>query len=603
MLKISGNSLSAGSERMMAEANSMLLAASLPSGLGMGAGISSIMGVSEAGTIHARLLHTDPASAQQTLGKFAQHIGWMGKTFSALNTFASVQDMTSQLGLESADIGYRPLLESHAFEDEPATDYQPLSYLPPVVMLGGSLDGAVSEILGINTGVIAEATLQWTSLAETAAELVGELTSVAAAISGENEGAAIEAGVSKIGNAIASAQAFAANASVMAAKTGLLEAGALSSQATAVALAAAAKAIPEPTARVAMEQAALQTLRTSLQTAVDASLPGQGSMMEPGTANGGGSVETGLAGNAGIGKSYSTSGVAWPEAMLEAARRGALGPGSFGVVDGQLQPLQGLGLAPHEADAVRQAAQAHLGQVAQHAGLPMNLGDLGTDAASTLAPGAGVGAVPGGVGALPSVGGGAGAGGVLPAGVGGVGSVGAAGSPGVAGLGMGAVPMTGRGRGAVAGDGGNAPNLGRLPQSGVLGGRLGGAGMSGAGGGALGAGSLGQAGAGAMRGAGGIGGIGGGVPGAGSAGGAGGAGAGATGGAAGGTGGATANGANKGGMRMMPGMMGGAGAGNGNGRGTIKTVTTKIEAEPNRRALLHPLPPAVPGVIGAWVRD
>ncbi|APT93055.1 hypothetical protein CPHO_09350 [Corynebacterium phocae] len=52
------------------------------------------------------------------------------------------------------------------------------------------------------------------------------------------------------------------------------------------------------------------------------------------------------------------------------------------------------------------------------------------------------------------------------------------------------------------------------------------------------------------------------------------------------------------------GMAGGArGNQNKNKRGQIHAVTTKIEAEPNRRALLGKLPPAVPGVIGAWVRE
>ncbi|WP_157105776.1 hypothetical protein [Corynebacterium phocae] len=51
-------------------------------------------------------------------------------------------------------------------------------------------------------------------------------------------------------------------------------------------------------------------------------------------------------------------------------------------------------------------------------------------------------------------------------------------------------------------------------------------------------------------------------------------------------------------------MAGGArGNQNKNKRGQIHAVTTKIEAEPNRRALLGKLPPAVPGVIGAWVRE
>lgn len=52
---------------------------------------------------------------------------------------------------------------------------------------------------------------------------------------------------------------------------------------------------------------------------------------------------------------------------------------------------------------------------------------------------------------------------------------------------------------------------------------------------------------------------------------------------------------------MMP-MMG-AGHGQGDKRGKVKTVTTAVEQDQNRRALLGEVPPSVPGVIGAWVRD
>lgn len=52
---------------------------------------------------------------------------------------------------------------------------------------------------------------------------------------------------------------------------------------------------------------------------------------------------------------------------------------------------------------------------------------------------------------------------------------------------------------------------------------------------------------------------------------------------------------------MMP-LMAGAGRGGGQDR-RIKSVTSKVERDPNRRDLLGEPPAALPGVIGAWARE
>ena len=49
-------------------------------------------------------------------------------------------------------------------------------------------------------------------------------------------------------------------------------------------------------------------------------------------------------------------------------------------------------------------------------------------------------------------------------------------------------------------------------------------------------------------------------------------------------------------------MMGGAGRG-GDGEKRIKSVTTQVERDPNRRDLLGESPAVVPGVIGDWARE
>mgnify|MGYP007059302690 FL=1 len=52
---------------------------------------------------------------------------------------------------------------------------------------------------------------------------------------------------------------------------------------------------------------------------------------------------------------------------------------------------------------------------------------------------------------------------------------------------------------------------------------------------------------------------------------------------------------------MMP-MMGGAARG-GEGEKRIKSVTTQVERDPNKRDLLGESPAVLPGVIGDWARE
>ena len=55
------------------------------------------------------------------------------------------------------------------------------------------------------------------------------------------------------------------------------------------------------------------------------------------------------------------------------------------------------------------------------------------------------------------------------------------------------------------------------------------------------------------------------------------------------------------GMRMMP-LMGGM-VRDGDGERRIKSVTTQVERDPNRRDLLGEAPAVLPGVIGDWARE
>ena len=650
------------------------------SGNVMNSSLSGIQGVSEAGDIHGRFLQSDPASAQESLKKLSSHIGWMGSTFGANASVFGMQDMLMASGFDNAEFGYDFLRDQVLVDEEPDTSYEALSFSDPSVRLRGDIDSVVGDVLGINVGQIAESAARWSSLQQAALDAVGELRSIQSQVKSNNEGDAIDAGVAKLEQAIGSGTQFASNAGSMATKTGSMFSQMLAAQISAVAQGAAVKAIPEPEARLVAEKAAITKIEKMLQNAVTESLPGQGSLMEPMTASGGGTIDAGMRGEQSLGHAYDAGQVQWPQAMMNAAARGEIGPGSFEVVGGQLQPLQNIGMDAAQMEQFRAAAAQTLADVSEVAQLP-GMDEAATRAAS--APGAtlatvsqpaavtsagfGTTALPAAsttpAGALTLSGGPLTQGGVL----GGMGT----GAPAAAAQGVG-VGMGGTG---LAGVQGGVPGLGAVPSNAA--GLTGGAGAAGGGARGLGvAGSTnglgGLAGSGGAHGVGGAGGAGGvvgrgaaalqrgslgvGMPagplGAGSMGGAAGHGSGhgvnhaaeghggrGTGGrtiglAGHGTSGAPGSGApgvgthgslatgsaahttttgwhagrrgatSASGGRMGP-MMGAHHRNDGNDktRGTVKTVTTKIEADPNRKALLGELPPAVPGVIGAWVRS
>ncbi|WP_230310899.1 hypothetical protein [Corynebacterium guaraldiae] len=141
---------------------------------------------------------------------------------------------------------------------------------------------------------------------------------------------------------------------------------------------------------------------------------------------------------------------------------------------------------------------------------------------------------------------------------------------GPSGVQTGTHPVLGGLPGAVTGGGQQREGRASLSGSGLLGG---------AGGGAVGVGGVGGPGAGSVGNAGGV---------VGAAGAAHGAKSGAV----------NPRGA---GMRMMP-LMGGMARG-GEGERRIKSVTTQVERDPNRRDLLGEAPAVLPGVIGDWARE
>ena len=518
------------------------------------------------------------------------------------------QEEYASHAFDIADMGGAVTVEQLNISDEPDALYEPFTYTPPVVSLGPSFPTVASQIGNINLRSIAAGSERWREMSALAEQSGTELERMAQYLAENNESDATDAAVRRILESARGARRFQSHADVLAAKLGAMH-GSLAMMVPQAALDAAMLALIEPEKRPPIEKALLASYQTALQSVVDTSLPTITTLMDPVEASGGGEVTVGMDDVAGSGSRYTTDRVQWPEAITDLMERGELGPGSFNLVNGELQGLQGVGAMPAADLAQLRDLAAQRSDYLQQLGNlhSINPGALSTYSAGTNVatqgsglsmpglPGATMG-TPAGVGASPSIGSASG-----------IGSAGTLGNISSTGSGLGNTPFAPMG-----------PLGSRTPAYSALGPGVGtglgsgpGAGLGQAGAGRAGAPGLGAGGA--VRGAfgGGIGSSVGSGLGAGSGGmtrgglspslgsGAGGT-TSAVAGAAG-----TGSGAQAQGQRgMMGGPMMGAGA-----RGAEETkakrskiVSSAAERDRNRRDLLGDAPEVVPGVIGDWAR-
>lgn len=548
---------------------------------------SSVNGVGDVGAIHQRVIATDPGSASNSLRSFNEQIQWLAKTLIAEAHGFESQDAVNSRGLDIADAGGFVAGEAMPVMNQPDPGYSPFGFVMPVVNVGPDLLGLAMDLLNTKIWSVSETNSRWRTLSTEVAAIVDGLNEAASSLESENDSEATARAAQKIRTVAESGNHFIANAEVMGEKLFGFQANLMASQPKAMGLAMSAMAIPDPAARKAAEQAGLAFMQSALQTQVAAAMPFQHALMTTMPPSGGGDVSSQFGGVNGNGQRFDTNTVAWPRRIAEAITSGKLGPGSFGIVDGQVEGLEGLGMTDSEIQKFNQDllndGRASLAQL----GAPISAGDLVTSGAN----------------ASPSVGAPTGH---TTAGLGGVGSIPQ--STGAnqhinpatlaANSGAGLTPvnshagvpaMIGAPASKSYGSGKHAlglSNTGALNQgigagapgafsagSGAGGGALpGSAGSAGARGGSLSTGSIGN---GSHMG--------------------------------GGTnttltaarGGAAARGTM--GRGMMP-MMAGMGRGGGEDR-RIKSVTSKVESDPNRRDLLGEPPAALPGVIGAWARE
>ncbi|OFN75537.1 hypothetical protein HMPREF2537_11370 [Corynebacterium sp. HMSC074E01] len=492
---------------------------------------------------------------------------------------------------------------------QPDPGYCPFGFTVPIVDPGASIMGLASNLFSTRFWDVSEANARWGALSGEVADIVAGLERSAASLESENDSEATTRAAHKIREVAQAGTHFIANANVMQQKLFGFQAQLVNVQPEAIALAFEVAAIPDPVARAAAEKAALTYMQGVLQQQVISAMPYQHALMDAAPPSGGGDTSTHFGAVAGDGNRYNTDGVAWPQKIAEAIQSGAVGPGSFDVANGQIQGLGGVGMGAEDIAKFHGELQNRGRDILSDLGFGEALAPIDAAGVNTSAASAGVGALnpvhgtmtgattapggapyaAGGLNGLGSVGLADGRGNQLPGGIAGLNGrlPEASANPTTSAAGLGGLnssfggpqtgthPVLGGLPGAVTGAGQQREGRASLSGSGLLGGS--------AGSGAVGVGGMGGV---AGPGGAGAGGSAGGVVGA--AGGAHGAKSGVS----------NARGA---GMRMMP-LMGGMARGS-DGERRIKSVTTQVERDPNRRDLLGEAPAVLPGVIGDWARE
>ena len=597
-------------------------------------GFTSVSELDHVGDVHERVLTTDPGSALKSLESFVKQLEWLSDSLGREARGFQAQEDANSRGMEIADAGGDIGIESMPIMNQPEPGYSPFGFSMPVVNVGTDIVKLATDLMSTQIWNVSEANARWSSLASEVDDIVSGLQEAAGSLEGENDSEATSRAAAKIREVAASGSHFVANAKVMGEKLTGFHAKLMGMQPTAMAMAMEVMAIPEPVEREIAEKAALAALQPDLQRFAVEAMPYQHALMEQSPASGGGGVDAGLAGVDGDGQRYTTDAVVWPKKIAEAIARGDLGPGNFDVVNGNVDGLEAVGMSPQEINEFHQQMHTSGRNALEKLGLGDHVAiggnEVSTQGASmpgVTAPNGAMGQVPSGTAHPVAAGANAGAlhgGGAMAPGATaqsantGMAPMMAAGRPADAGRGvLGGQPLR-SGIGSTAGNvsgGADIARSGRGAQSGLHLGRGAGAPYAGVGSGvraghgnALGGGSGVRAGLGnALGGGSGVrAGLG---SGAGNGAGAGmrpGVGGGLVSGTGGGEGAAAARGGNAGrstgGARAYGPMMGMRG-GKDSEKRRVKSVTTQVERDPNKRDLLGEPPAVVPGVIGDWVRE
>lgn len=309
---------------------------------------SSVSGIDHVGGIHQRVLDSDPGSARQSLLNYAEQVEWLFDSLGREARGFQAQEDANSRGMEIADAGGDIGIESMPIMNQPEPGYSPFGFSMPVVNVGTDIVKLATDLMSTQIWNVSEANARWSSLASEVDDIVSGLEEAAGSLESENDSEATSRAAAKIREVAASGSHFVANAKVMGEKLTGFHAKLMGMQPAAMAMAMEVMAIPEPVEREVAEKAALAMLQPDLQRFAIEAMPYQHALMEQSPASGGGGVDAGLAGVEGDGQRYTTEAVVWPKKIAEAIARGDLGPGNFDVVNGNVNGLDAVGMSPQE---------------------------------------------------------------------------------------------------------------------------------------------------------------------------------------------------------------------------------------------------------------
>ena len=150
-------------------------------------GYSPVAGLSEVGTIHQRVLATDPGSARNSLERFREQVAWLGDTLQRELAGLEAQDELNSRGLDVADAGGGGGQESMPIMNQPDPGYSPFGFVVPVVQPGTNMVKLAVDLTNTNYWHVSSAKARWNELSAEVMDIVAGLHESATALESDND--------------------------------------------------------------------------------------------------------------------------------------------------------------------------------------------------------------------------------------------------------------------------------------------------------------------------------------------------------------------------------------------------------------------------------
>src|SRR5699024_8751173 len=152
----------------------------------------------EAGVIHGRAIEQDPASAQEIIKGYSSQVGWANDLLSSQIEALTGQEDSNARGLDIADTGGAVGSIGAGLPAQPSNQSVPLTFVPPVVFPGASLLQLANNFNATKFGELAQAAVDWNTMASNIRQVVDQLNNAASTIDGQNDSEFTRSAANKI---------------------------------------------------------------------------------------------------------------------------------------------------------------------------------------------------------------------------------------------------------------------------------------------------------------------------------------------------------------------------------------------------------------------